>query len=95
MKTAVCINIVVFLFSLTNTNARETLRIGVYIDLTGFLPAMELALKTIEDDITLPFTFNVTLNDSMVSSITRSRRSLCQYKLPWTFNYTSSDELAV
>ena len=87
MKTAVCITIVVFLFSLTNTNARETLRLGVYIDLTGFLPAMELALKTIKDDKTLPFTFNVTLNDSMVSSIARSRRSLCQYKLPWNFNY--------
>ena len=72
MKIAVYIIIITLSF-LTNTNARETLRLGVYTDLTGFLPAMELALKTIEDDKTLPFIFNVTLNDSMVS------RGLCSY----------------
>ena len=66
-KTAVC-TIIITLSFLTNTlNGRETLRLGVYTDLTGFLPAMDLALKTIEDDKTLPFIFNVTLNDSMVS----------------------------
>ena len=53
-------------------NAKETLRIGMLIsqegdfDFTGFLPAMDLALETIENDTTLPFNFYVRLNDSKV-----------------------------
>ena len=53
-------------------NAKETLRIGMLIsqegdsDLTGFIPAMDLALETIENDTTLPFNFYVRLNDSKV-----------------------------
>ena len=51
----------------TVTNARETLRIGVFNDLKGFVPAMEIALETIRNDTTLPFTFDVTYNFTMVS----------------------------
>ena len=53
-------------------NAKETLRIGMLIsqegdiDFTGFIPAMDLALETIENDTTLPFNFYVRLNDSKV-----------------------------
>lgn len=56
-------------------NAKELLHLGVMISqegpfgLRGFLPAMELALETIEDDETLPFAFEITLNDSMVSEL--------------------------
>ena len=66
MKTVFIV--VNFVLLLMDTNARETYRLGVYTDLRGFLPAMRLALRTIEDDETLPFTFNVTLDLSMVSS---------------------------
>ena len=66
--TVVSINFIMFL-SLINGKERETLRLGVYIDLAGFLPAMELALETIKNDETLPFTFNVTLSQSMVKSL--------------------------
>ena len=51
---------------------KETLRLGVLIsqqsnyDFSGFIPAMELALETIENDTTLPFRFTITLNDSKV-----------------------------
>ena len=51
----------------TVTNARETLRLGVFNDLRGFVPAMEIALETIRNDTTLPFTFDVTYNYTMVS----------------------------
>ena len=53
-------------------NAKETLRIGMLIsregdfDFTGFIPAMNLALETIENDTTLSFNFYVRLNDSKV-----------------------------
>lgn len=50
----------------TVTNAREILRLGVFNDLRGFVPAMEIALETIRNDKTLPFTFDVTFNFTMV-----------------------------
>ena len=62
---------IVFLFTI-GANAKQTLRLGVLIsqegdfDFTGFIPAMNLALETIENDTTLPFNFSITLNDSMV-----------------------------
>ena len=61
------------LLFLIAVNAKETLRIGMLIsqegdfDFTGFIPAMDLALETIENDTTLPFNFYVRLNDSKVS----------------------------
>ena len=63
---------VVFLFTI-EVNAKETLRLGALVsqdsefDFTGYIPAMNLALETIENDTTLPFSFSITLDDSMVS----------------------------
>ena len=62
----------VFLF-LIMVNAKETLHIGMLIsqeggtDLSGYIPAMNIALETIENDTTLPFNFYVRLNDSKVN----------------------------
>ena len=39
---------------------------GVF-DFSGLIPAIEIALETIEADETLPFTFTYAHNDSMVS----------------------------
>ena len=71
--TTICAS-VVFFCTVTNSeaNAKETLHLGALIsqdsevDFTGFIPAMNLALETIENDTTLPFRFSITLNDSMV-----------------------------
>ena len=52
--------------------AKDTLQLGVMvsqegdINYSGYIPAMDIALETIENDSTLPFYFNVTLNDPMV-----------------------------
>ena len=51
----------------TRTNAKEILHLGVFNDLRGLVPAMNIALETIENDTTLPFTFNYIYNDTMVS----------------------------
>ena len=48
------------------TGAKETLHIGVFNDLRGLVHAMDIALETIENDTTLPFTFNVTYDFTMV-----------------------------
>ena len=68
------------------TSGKETLRLGAMISqegpfgLTGFLPAMELALETIKEDETLPFEFEITLNDSMVNEIAKRQCScICVY----------------
>ena len=53
-------------------NAKETLHLGVLIsqeggtDLTGFIPAMNIALDTVENDTTLPFKFFARISDSQV-----------------------------
>ena len=53
--------------------SKDTYRLGVLIpiegslDLSAYIPTMELALETVENDTTLPFKFTYTLNDSMVS----------------------------
>ena len=67
--------ILISLLSLSEaaTDERETLRLGVLFsqevfDFSGSIPAIEMALETIEADETLPFTFTYTHNDSMVSS---------------------------
>ena len=52
--------------------AKDTLQLGVMvsqegdINYSGYIPAMDIALETINNDSTLPFYFNVTLNDPMV-----------------------------
>ena len=54
--------------------SKDTYRLGVLIpiegslDLSAYIPTMELALETVENDTTLPFSFTYTLNDSMVSN---------------------------
>ena len=59
--------------------AKDTLYLGVMvsqegdINYSGYIPAMDIALETINNDPTLPFYFNVTLNDSMV----RDDRGAC------------------
>ena len=67
--------IVISLLSLSATakDERETLRLGILFsqevfDFSGSIPAIEMALETIEADETLPFIFTYTYNDSMVSS---------------------------
>ena len=51
---------------------KDTLHLGVMVsqegdlNLSGYIPAMDMALETINNDTTLPFNFNVALNDSMV-----------------------------
>ena len=55
---------------------KETLRLGVLVsqdgefDNSGFLPALDLALITIENDASLQYKFDVRIDDSMVSGPT-------------------------
>ena len=69
----VTISIVLFLIEV---NAKETVRLGVLIsqegdeDLSGYIPAMELAVEIINDNESLPFYFIITRNDSKVSYYT-------------------------
>jgi len=62
-----------FALPISRTSTKEILHLGAMVsqqgdfDLTGLIPTMELALETVEDDETLPFIFEVTLNDSMVN----------------------------
>ena len=64
---------IIFLF-LIGTNAKETLHLGVLIsqggdlDLSGRIPAINIALETIANDATLPFNFNITVNNSKVAT---------------------------
>ena len=75
MSTIIVTISIVFLF-LIEVNAKVKLQLGVLIsqkgdeDLSGYIPAMDLALETIENDTTLPFYFNITRNDSKVSYYT-------------------------
>ena len=61
------IAITLFLLPILGANARETLRVGVFNDLRGLTPAMDIALDTIANDTTLPFTFEISYNFTMVS----------------------------
>ena len=58
-------------------NEKEKLRLGVLFsqevfDFSGFIPAIEMALETINADRTFPFTFTYTHNDSKVSGTAAS-----------------------
>ena len=56
------------------TYGRETLHLGAIIsqqagasfDYSGFLPTLALALETIDNDSSLAYKFEVTINNSMV-----------------------------
>ena len=65
---------VVLLFLIrVNSTEKMILHLGVLIsqegelNLSGYIPSMNLALETIKNDTTLPFDFHITLNDSKVS----------------------------
>ena len=58
-------------------NAKEILHLGVFNDLRGLVPAMNIALETIENDTTLPFSFNVAYNFTMVSHMLTCIASWC------------------
>ena len=66
--------VLLFLIRVPVNSAKDMLRVGVLVsqegdlNLSGYIPAMDLALESIENDTTLPFYFDVTLNDSKVSS---------------------------
>ena len=55
-----------------NAMPKDTLHLGVLVsqegdfDFSGYLPAMDISLETINNDPTLPFNFSVTVNNSMV-----------------------------
>ena len=61
---------VFLLFTDVSGKKKQTLRLGVLIsqetvfDFTGFIPTMNIALETINNDATLPFNFSISLNDS-------------------------------
>jgi len=57
---------------------KETLRLGALVssrqagtrfDYTGFLPALKLALETINNDSSLQYKFEVSVNNSMVRHV--------------------------
>lgn len=50
----------------SGTFEKETLRLGVLFFEKGSIPAVEMALETIEADETLPFLLTYTRNESMV-----------------------------
>jgi len=60
--------ILIFLI-VTNAKENQIRRIDLGVDFTtiGYIPAMNLALETINNDTTLPFSFDVIRSDSMVS----------------------------
>ena len=68
------ISAIVLLLTVVNSTTKDTLRVGVLIsiegdlNLSGYIPSMNLALESIENDTTLPFKFHATLNDSRVCS---------------------------
>ena len=55
------------------THEKETLHLGVLVsqdgefDFSGFIPALHLALQTIENDASFQYKFDVRIDDSMVS----------------------------
>ena len=73
--TITTISIFMLLFLIEVNGKEQTLNLGVLIsqegdfEFTGFIPAMNLALETIENDTTLPFNFVVKSNDSRVSEL--------------------------
>ena len=66
--------LLLFLIRVPVNSIKDMLHVGVLVsqegdlNLSGYIPAMDFALESIKNDTTLPFYFNVTLNDSKVSS---------------------------
>ena len=57
------------------SNGKDTLQLGVLVsrgsemDNSGFLPALDLALETVNNDTSLRYRFDVTINDSKASGL--------------------------
>ena len=76
LKTLIIHAIITLVLLIDLSYGRDTLHLGVLvsqdggerIDFSGFLPALDLALETIDNDTSLRYRFNVTVNDSMVSA---------------------------
>ena len=72
LKTLIIHAIITLVLLIDLSYGKDTLHLGVLVsqdgetDLSGFLPALDLALKTIDNDTSLRYRFNVTVNDSMV-----------------------------
>ena len=70
--TVAIIIIVTQLIRAGNAMPKDTLHLGVLVsqegdfDFSGYIPAMNISLETINNDPTLPFNFSVTVNNSMV-----------------------------
>ena len=68
------ISVVLILLIRVNSTEKMILHLGVLVsqegdvNLSGYIPAMNIALEGINNDTTLPFEFRVAVNDSMVSS---------------------------
>ena len=83
MASMVIIISIVLLFLIRVNSTKDILHLGVLIsqegdlNLSGYIPAMELALESIKNDTSLPFDFNITLNDSMVRDSARSCCNMC------------------
>ena len=72
LPTITVTGVVVLLLLIRASAEKDTLRLGVlipvegFLDLSAYIPTMELALETVANDTTLPFNFSTTFNDSMV-----------------------------
>ena len=93
------IGVVLLLLIRANATKKMIIHLGALVsqegelNLSGYIPSMNLALETIKNDTSLPFDFHVTLNDSMVSA----RACICiatyiyvgtgyySYRMPRTF----------
>jgi len=76
-----------FLLPLIVTNAKETFLLGVDFSLrsAGYIPAMDLALETINNDTTLPFSFDVIRSDSIVSGPARLFVLYCRHSYSYSY----------
>ena len=70
MNSFVFLSTISILIGGTSVASNKTLLLGVDFEIAGFIPAMDLALKTIKDNTTFPFNFKVVRTDSKVSRLT-------------------------
>ncbi|XP_065899524.1 gamma-aminobutyric acid type B receptor subunit 2-like [Dysidea avara] len=84
LKTLIIHAIITLVLLIDLSYGKDTLHLGVLVsqdgetDLSGFLPALDLALKTIDNDTSLRYRFNVTVNDSMCEAASSLRSFIDQ-----------------
>lgn len=73
MMTSVMISVItvigfVLLFLIRTNTGEETFKLGVDFqsESAGYIPAMDLAIETIKNDTTIPFSFEYILSYTMV-----------------------------